>query len=99
MILLVSPGDDLQLTMRWLEKQCKAVTSAVVGFEPTPLQRLEPKTSTFDHSATLPDVQLTGYGNDSVQFDAATPLLLSVLSELYQLWKKGFQKYMPYVEN
>ena len=27
---------------------------AVVGFEPTPRQRLEPKSSALDHSATLP---------------------------------------------
>ena len=27
---------------------------AVVGFEPTPPQRLVPKTSALDHSATLP---------------------------------------------
>ena len=28
---------------------------AAVGFEPTPLSRLVPKTSALDHSATLPD--------------------------------------------
>ena len=28
---------------------------AAVGFEPTPLKRLVPKTSALDHSATLPD--------------------------------------------
>ena len=28
---------------------------AVVGFEPTPPERLEPKSSALDHSATLPD--------------------------------------------
>lgn len=27
---------------------------AVVGFEPTPPERLEPKSSALDHSATLP---------------------------------------------
>lgn len=84
-------------TIRWLEKQCKA--EALAGFEPTPLRRLEPKSRTLDHSATLPDAQTTGCGNDSILFDAATSLLLSVLSKLYRLWKKVFQKYMPYVEN
>ena len=29
-------------------------TMAVVGFEPTPPERLVPKTSSLDHSATLP---------------------------------------------
>ena len=28
---------------------------AAVGFEPTPLKRLVPKTSALDHPATLPD--------------------------------------------
>lgn len=48
-------------TMRWLEKQCKA--EALAGFEPTSLQRLEPKSRTLDHLATLPDAQPTGCGN------------------------------------
>ena len=29
---------------------------AAVGFEPTPPQRLEPKSSALDHSATLPTI-------------------------------------------
>ena len=31
---------------------------AAVGFEPTPPERLVPKTSALDHSATLPDVYI-----------------------------------------
>ena len=31
---------------------------AAVGFEPTPPERLVPKTSALDHSATLPDIDL-----------------------------------------
>ena len=30
---------------------------AAVGFEPTPQERLVPKTSALDHSATLPDME------------------------------------------
>ena len=33
---------------------------AAVGFEPTPLKRLVPKTSALDHSAPLPDVRNIG---------------------------------------
>ena len=38
------------------ENDTELITSkmAVVGFEPTPPQRLVPKTSALDHSATLP---------------------------------------------
>ena len=31
-----------------------------VGFEPTPPERLEPKSSALDHSATLPVVVMVG---------------------------------------
>ena len=31
-----------------------------VGFEPTPPERLEPKSSALDHSATLPYVVVSG---------------------------------------
>ena len=33
---------------------------AAVGFEPTPPERLVPKTSALDHSATLPNVLNVG---------------------------------------
>ena len=35
-------------------KKSKKITLAAVGFEPTPPERLVPKTSALDHSATLP---------------------------------------------
>ena len=42
----------LQKTQTWASKL--SLFMAVVGFEPTPPERLEPKSSALDHSATLP---------------------------------------------
>ena len=36
---------------------------AVVGFEPTPPKRLEPKSSALDRSATLPHYIISLYGS------------------------------------
>src|SRR4029434_6414429 len=40
---------------------------AVVGFEPTPPERLEPKSSALDRSATLPGVSNSSDQNSSVR--------------------------------
>ena len=47
---------ELCNTITWTDD--KHHQMAVVGFEPTPPERLEPKSSALDHSATLPDVAL-----------------------------------------
>ena len=51
---------------------------AVVGFEPTPPERLEPKSSALDHSATLPARISSPRGGphwdrNSATFSAAKP--------------------------
>ena len=43
---------------------------AVVGFEPTPPERLEPKSSALDHSATLPGSHAVSTMKNVVQYAA-----------------------------
>ena len=51
---------------------------AALGLEPTPPKKLVPKTSTLDHSATLPDTQ----GESIVSsLDAITRILSEIFKE------------------
>ena len=73
---------------------------AAVGFEPTPPERLEPKSSALDRSATLPlyypsqitpqqsvtHLQQLFLGHISVELQASQPLLVKSLDLVYELF-------------
>ena len=51
---------------------------AALGLEPTPPKKLVPKTSTLDHSATLPDTQGESFVS---RLDSITRILSKIFKE------------------
>ena len=59
---------------------------AVVGFEPTPPERLEPKSSALDHSATLP-FKTSVYKTNRTRLDEKSTLTTIGQSNRRHTWK------------